>query len=294
MNNYRMYGSIDSILAKSIKLEELIKTQSKLFNLNKLDVGDKVALLQHDFNFYSPLIDISEFKSSEKAYAVINSPGKKITDKINLSKDEVSKLKPELCLLVLLKDFDRYISPEAYHNLSRYGKMEIFTNYPEWVILNTGYVPQLTARLLSDLSERTPSFVDKYVKNLSEHATTDYFWINMIKFDEKYEDIFLQNNHRLTTKTDVRQVFFACPGLVKKINNDVIVNSKLSCKEWALLIDNIIRDNKKMFKNWSLSPELIEIFKLDLTAEVLNGKSTSSRVLKSVMGRLFKSETYTT
>lgn len=138
----------------------------------------------------------------------------------------------------------------------------------------------------------TPEFIDKNITDFTELSTDSEFWLNMIKHNKKYEDIFLVNTRTLITKSEVRHVFRKVPGLVKKIDKNMLLSSKLSSKELLLLIRSITGkyQNKALFTNWDLSDELKEEFKLDLMSEVLSGKSKASTILKNCISSVLSTE----
>jgi hypothetical protein len=67
------------------------------------------------------------------------------------------------------------------------------------------------------------------------------------------------------------------------VTADIIKNSKLSSKEWVMLIKRVMDDNPSVFSQWQLSDELVELLRVDITAEVLNGDSAMSVQFRNVM-----------
>jgi hypothetical protein len=151
--------------------------------------------------------------------------------------------------------------------------------------------PKFTVDNLFFLSKRNQKLVDTYITDFSKLSTNCSFWINMIKYDKKYEDIFITNINSVITKTDIRAVCKEFPHIIKKLDIDILGNSKLSCKEWLLLANSVIYNNPEMFKEWEFNDDLKEAFKLDLTAEMLNGKSSVSRNTQSAMKKLLNGVT---
>jgi hypothetical protein len=100
--------------------------------------------------------------------------------------------------------------------------------------------------------------------------------------------VFLKNTKSLTNKTQVRAVFRKRPELIKKLTADILVDFKLTGKEVVLLISSIMKDHEKKFDGWEFDPEFAETLKLDVMAEMLNGKSKLSKRFQSAMKGVFE------
>lgn len=281
---------IERILFKTIDLEQLIISQPSLFDLSVLDINDKMTLLEHNPKFFLDKINPDELKLYERVLIVLNTQNKKIQSKFVLSEYDILHVHPDQYYQLLLQNFSKYIRKDRFSELSKTYQVDIFIREPMWVINNIGTIPKLTFDTLSELSRRKPNFIDTYITEFSTYSTGQYFWRNMIKYKSIYEELFLKNTKSLSTKTDVRQVFRKYPHLIKKLNKDIIEDSKLTCKEWILLCNSIIVEHPLIFKNWDFSDELKEIFKLDLMAECLTGESKISIKSKNAMKNLFKKD----
>lgn len=284
------------ILAKIIDLVKLCKSQSDLFKFSKLHIDDKIRLLKSDPKFYFDKIITDKLSLADKVhilYSINNLKSPYIIDNLILTPDEVKSLNQASYFKLLKVDFKRYIDLERFKNLSKHSQADLFCYEPAWVIANIGKSPKLTSDTLVSISARKPSFIEEYITDFSNLATVEQFWENMFKYNKKYEDIFINNTKSLITKTDVRSVIRARPSLIKKLNLDIICNSKLSCKEWILLCDGVMsqRYNLKFFKDWEFSDDMKEAFKLELTAEILSGKSKLSKRFSSAMSDLLKNNT---
>ena len=144
---------------------------------------------------------------------------------------------------------------------------------------------------MEGLARRKPSFVDSFVTDLSGYTTTMDFWRYMFKFNKnKYEPLFFKHTNTLTTKTEVRGLIRAHPRLIKDLTPDYTIDSKLTVKEWILLCNTVMNDNRnqKIFDGWEFPPDLQEAFKIDLTMEMLNGKSKLSKRFQTAMNKVLK------
>lgn len=281
---------IRAILAKAVDLESLVRGNTELFDFSSLDVRDKLELLKLDPGFYADMIDVSAFKPDEKVYVLLNSK-KAIADKVILSEDELKKVPDNLYgeLIKVKAYFAKYARADRYPKMLKADQQEVFLAEPEWVMASVDKPPKLTSERLRELARRKPAFIQSYISDFSGMSTTADFWKAMIKFNESYKEIFLKNTKALITKTDVRNVVWHYPELIKKLDGDVLADSKLTCKEWLLFANTIIEANKNnIFDDWQFPEEVVEIFKLDLTAEMLNGKSTMSVRFQNAMKGVFK------
>jgi hypothetical protein len=280
----------ESILRKAINLENLVKTNPELFDFSKLDIEEKAKLLDGNTKLYMDKIPVAGLSLKDKAFLLLRVKSKAFLKTITLTDEEVQRLLPQQYFEFLKRDFKRYISLDKYENLSKYQQSEIFTMEPEWVIENVKKTPKLTSDKLSEIAHEKPSFIDSHITDYSVFSTSAFFWLSMIKYDKKYEMIFLKNTHTCITKTDVREVCRKNPEIIKKLDKDILADSKLTCKEWVLLTNSIMNNNEKKFEDWEFSDDLIGIFKLDLMAEMLTGKSKISKRFQSAMKNVFDKE----
>jgi hypothetical protein len=281
------WNMIENILKQAINLEELVKTNPELFDFSKLDIEDKAKLLDADTKFYMGRIPLGTLSLKDKAYLILRVKSKVFQKTISLTNEEVQKLIPSQYFEFLKQDFKRFIRKERFEDLSKFQQGEIFTMEPEWVIKNIDKVPKLTSDKLYEIACKKPSFIDTNITDFSGFSTSYLFWDRMIKYDKKYQDIFLKNTNTCITKTDVRNVCRTHPEVIKKLDKDILADSKLTCKEWVLLTNSIMNKNEKKFESWDFSDDLIGIFKLDLMAEMLTGKSKISKKFQSAMKNVF-------
>ena len=276
-------GEIPEILAKTIDMDVLVKKHPELFDFKKLDKEEKVALINHQPKFFFdkiyPLVD----NVSEKVYFMthLKSVYRK---KIELTDDEIKSVPLSSYPSLLKVDFEKYIRVEKFNALGKMVQGKIFVNQPEWVLTNASDPPKLTRETLDTLSAKNPAFIEKYVmSNIEKYSLSEFFWTRMIKYNSKYEDVFLHNTDLCCSKTDVRAVFWSHPLLVKKVTKEMLLDSKLTCKEWILLVDQILKACSKQFTGWEFSDELKDTIRLDLTAEMLTGKSKLSKRFQNAM-----------
>ena len=198
------------------------------------------------------------------------------------------KLSNNLSIKYILDKFDDCISVDLYNKLDKQNKIEIFLYNPSWVLTNIKIIPKLSSKQLNDISVRKPKIIEQYITDFTKLSTRYSFWCNMIRYDSKYKEIFLKNIKYCTNKTEARHVIYEYPELITMLNENIINNSKLTCKEWLATI-KFVMDNDKddTFKDWKFSDNMIEIFKLDIMAEVIKGKSTLSPQLRNAMKIVF-------
>lgn len=282
---------VKEILTKALNLDDLLYNHSNVFDFSRITIQDKVTLLNINYTRFCKFIDLSGLSANDKAYAATHLSLRAARHAITFSEDDLKKMPFDAYVsLVSIKGNEKYLRTEIYDKLLKTQKAEIFLTYPTWVV-SSGYEnPKLTKYNLNELSSRSPGFIESYVSNFSNLSTSDVFWKNMIKYNEKYKKIFLENTNSCTTKTDVRSVVWAYPDIIKLIDADILQSSKLTCKEWVLLISTVMNSAawEKYHKDWEFSEEVAEMFKLDLMAEMLNGKSSLSIRFQNAMGSVFR------
>lgn len=281
---------MEYILKKIIKLDEVVKIHPELFDFSKLDIEDKAKLLDSNTKFYIDKIPVHNLPLRDKAYLLLRVKSKAFQKTVTMTVEEVHKLLPQQYLDFLKRDFKQYITKEKFEGLSRYQQGEIFTMEPEWVIENIEKTPKLTSDKLEEIATKNPAFIDKHIIDYSEFSTSYHFWIKMMKYNKKYEETFLKNTNSCITTADVRNVCRNKPELIKKLDKDILANSKLTCKQWVLLCNEIMGNNEKLFESWEFSDDLIDIFKLDLMAEMLTGKSKLSKRFQNAVKYIFEKE----
>jgi len=281
--------TVADILKESLDIYSLLKTNPEIFNFKRLSPSNLAKLINIEPKFFDRVINEVHFSASDKVKIIVNLTKTALANKIILTEDELKSL-PHLAYSSLLsKSFKKYARADLWGKLTRDEKSFLFIDNPKWVLDNVGEIPVLTAERLLELSVSKPEFVDKNISDYTKLSTNSQFWLDMIKFDEKYKLIFLKNTNSCITKSDIRGIIKGHPDIIKSLDASILENSKLTCKEWVLLITPLMKQYRSMFKDWKLSPELVNIINLDLTAEMLTGKSTIStqftRALNFINGK---------
>jgi hypothetical protein len=281
---------LNSILAKTLDLGKLIKKDPSLFDLSKLSTFEKLHLLRTDESFYKNKITL-KLSAIEKYDILTNSVYADYRPYATLSDKELEKLNDYSYQTLIYVD-STYLKKERVEKLSAYYKNVLFLKYPEKIYKLIGYLPKLDSYTLDSLAHTNPKFLDKISPNWQEFTTNANFWRRMIKFNKKYETIFLDNMNRLLNKTELRNVITAYPHLIKSLTDERMKNSKLTYKEWVLLISRTIslKKNEKIFNGWEIPTELEEIIRLELTTEMLTSKSKSSKVFHKAMKSVFEED----
>lgn len=294
----RKTDSVSLALANALKgdLHLVLKSNPELFDFSALSIQDKITLTRYDIKEYGDIISKCPLSAADKVTLLINLDTKAAKKLFILTHDEVKSLSPTNYFYLLKVDFDRYISAEKFTELPRSQKSEIFLDNPEWLIKNNFEI-KLTSEVMTSLAVRKPAFIEKNISDFSNRSLDSYFWIRMIKYNPKYGNIFLNNTKSTDNKTSIRSVVRAYPDLIKKLDGNILQNSKLTTKEWILLADSVINVHPRKFKDWEFSDEMKEIMRLDLTVEMLSGKSKLStrfqRAMNGVLSETTEEDTNT-
>lgn len=277
-------AALQEVLKKCVDLDVLYQSHPELFDFTDLSLTEKMQLLMHDAKtFYDKVIG-KGFSPSDKVSILLKVKNKFIQSRIIIDEDDIDKMSLNAYARLLESDYSRYIRIEKFKKINNYDRVEWFLKEPQWFIDNLpNDVQSFTMERLTRISYNKASFIDSYITDFSHYSTSDIFWINMIKYDSKYLDIFLENTKTLITKTDVRQVCRQFPQILKNITPENIEDSKLTKKEWVLLSREIIKKNPKVLKGWEFSDEMKESFKHDLMVEMLNGKSKVTKPFTRAM-----------
>jgi hypothetical protein len=281
----RARDRVDEILISIFDVDSALMQTPNLFDFKSLPTQYRIELLSMDYARFSKFIDTSLLSVNEKVSIILQNTAREkalgLTEAnlVQLVRTSLGRLQYGS----LVKVLPEYIRKDLYKHLCQTDQICYFINHPEWVIENIPECPKLRRCDIDGLAQTAPSFIDTYVKDFSQLSTSSRFWVSMINHSTRYRDIFLNNTHSCGTKTDVRQVMYRCPGLIKMVTADIIKNSKLSSKEWVMLIKRVMDDNPSVFSQWQLSDELVELLRVDITAEVLNGDSAMSVQFRNVM-----------
>lgn len=284
---------VREILAKTIDLEKLVKEKPELFSLNDLHISDKIDLLHYDPKFYYTKLDIENSKPELKVDILGNKRLKALHKNIVITDNEVDSLKADIYNRLLKIDFQKYIKKERFAKLSKSDKAEWFISQPTWYVENMDELPRLTSEKLWMLAASAPKFIDTHISDFSSYSTRSDFWLRMIRYNEKYKEVFLRNTKTLITATDVRAVIWAYPDIVKKLDATIMADSKLTIKQWVLLIGQLRESYKsgKELEGWDFDDSQKETIRLDITADLLMGKATNSKRFSGAVSKvLTKSE----
>jgi len=278
-----------TVLSGLIDLGKLVSTNPELFNFASLAFHQRLDLIRCDIVKYSFLLD-RDLTASEKFQILSDKALRKLHKTYELTEDDLLSLNDYQYEELISQDFTKYIRKDKFLTLGKRTQANLFKKHPDWYVTEISATdhPKLTSDTLHSLARSNPAFVVNYIKDFSKLSTIADFWRLMIKFDSNYKKIFLENTKSLINKSEVRSVFWAHPTLVKLIDETMITNMKLSSKEILLLIDQIIKNNAKLFADWEVSAELKEALKFDITAELLIGTSKSSKRLTSSLNAVTK------
>lgn len=270
-----------NILKTYIDIDKAFKLYPDLFHLKSCSVQQKIDLIICEPDMFFEHIGKLSLSADQRLDLLRKTTDKKVHALFALSDSDIDRLSPAVYADLLETNFKKYISLARYEKLSKSYQEKVFIKNPNPVFKLTGKLPErLTSQGLLQLAQNNPSFVSKNIRDFSNLKTESYFWIKMIGYNYNvYTDLFMKNTNSLINKSEVRYVFYKCPELIKLITPEFTETSKLTIKEWALLCNNIIKDdrNEKHFKYFSFSKELIEHFDLNQSVCALMG--TSSKVL---------------
>lgn len=286
-----MSGS--ELIRRYIDIEKLVKSNPELIQFNKMSTDELGILLESNPSFYTPylipLIDTVSRKIIILSY-LSNTNDKTVRKMFSLTESEILEINNIQYHSLLRSDFITYFRKEKFDKLSKSIQSEIFLNSPNSFLKKLNFIPKLTIDTLNALSRKYPKFISDYNIDFTDVSTSSYFWIKMIKHNKKYEDIFMYNTKSVTTKSDVRYVIKTFPRLLKKLDNNILQDSKLTVKEWILLSNSVMKSNIKEFKDWSYPSEVKEILKIDLMAEVLSGKSKITKISQNAISNITKED----
>ena len=276
-----------AILGKSINIKKLYETNPELFDITKLDIRDKIKLMQIDKKYVSTL-NIDKMSIKDRV-AILGNTANDIRKHITFSDAELLKIpKTDYDNTVLLLNFKKYAIKSRIEKLSNANSLHFFIRNTSWYIDNGVKFPRPSAYDLTNLARSKPALVNQYFTDFTNLSTTFGFWVNMFNYDPKYKSIFINNTKSCLTKSEVRAVIYDCPGIVKLLTPTLMNDSKLTCKEWVLLIHDVTMHGHcdAELKDFNFSDEMKESIKQDLTAEILTGKSTSSKTLNKVLNNM--------
>lgn len=267
----------DHILCKCVDMRALLASEPALFNFSLLSDHDLLKLLI-DNPDYVDYVDVSKLNSYVRVAIAINTKSNKsLAKKIILTDDDFARITTANYIDLIIKN-KKYLSKVKYEDSSVSVKRSVFELYPEWVMDNGLEIPKLTVRCKDNMttSRSKLDFMDKNFDLFLQGSTSAMFWVNLIKYNSKYETIFLKNINSLQSKTEVRSVFYSYPNIIKEVTDETIVNSKFNSKDWVLLFRCILAK----VDNYSLPDELKELLKMDVFQEALSGDITVSTRLK--------------
>jgi len=280
------YGSTKSILSGCLKdIVELAKSQPELFSFTNLSLSEKIALLNNVPEVASKI----KFSSiGEKVYAIegVNVSASKL---ITLTTKELEVLSDAQKSRLMAKDPKKYFDIDLYKGMGVRAQGNLFAQIPKRILDAGQPVPsKLTSGDLSTLIQSNKWVFDKHITDFTGFSTYANFWLKLIKHDEKFKEVFIKYASTCSTKTDIREVIRKHPDIIKLLTVDNIAKSKLTVKQWALFIAGM--SEKNALSDWEMDDTLREVMMLDLTAEMLTGKSTQSKQLQRAINKLKKQE----
>lgn len=272
-------------LRQYVKLDNL--DYAKDLDLNRIAPQDWVTLLREDVKSFLPLLNSLD-NSLNVRVQVISEIGNYIADRIALTTEEIPLIPRDLYTRLLEQKGLKYFNPESVEALPTRDKQSIFLSHPVDFLDKVGYIPKLSSRSLDVLARNHPDFIDEHFDEIVKDAVTDStFWGRLIRYDKKFKLRFLENTKTLDNKTSFRQVVRTYTDIVKLVKVEHLIDSKLTNKDWALFLNEIIlteqSDEQSVLKGWSLPNDILAELEMGLSSEVLSGKSTmSKRVGKSM------------
>lgn len=277
--------------ALTATIDELFIAHPEYFDLAKLTPAQKADVLHNNAKLYVDHIAALKLNQNDKLTILTwsNRTPAIISKKITFSDIELKKLTISQYMKLIKHNFDIYIRADIYNSMTKDKQSAVFEMNPGWVIKTTGVMPKLTQNVLNTIAYKSPKLIEEHCTDFTKISTNSWFWENMIEYDSKYEQIFISNTRSCSTKTDVRTVIKQFPRLIKLLTLDIIDDSKLTGKEWALLIDLVMRQNAKEFVGFKLPDDITEYLDFDLSVSILKGKG-SKRLQKATKNLLVKEE----
>lgn len=279
--------STADILRYAIDLGELIKDQPELFNFDGICLNDKINLCL-DYPELKPHLKIT---ANDRLHAtlVLNATQLKSSG-LYADKQDIIDSNDSLYVALVAKS-KTYFDIERYRKCSDRAKGELFTLVPKKVLDEKEPVPRLISSnnmyLLSNSNIWV--FKDGHITDFEKYKTDSAFWNNLLANDYKFfSPIFIANLKHMTLATDVRRVFDRFPELFKLLDENVIVDTPLTPKQWALFINS--KKGSTKLKDWVIPAEFKEAVRLDIMSDVLSGKSKLSKVLQNAISDVLKEE----
>jgi len=279
--------NLNDVLTKILDINKLFTEHPEYFSLNNLMLDEKVVLINSNPEVYFDTL-VKNLHPSEKLYLLKNITNKIYLKKLEFSDEEIKKLNKSDLGLLVKTNVKKYLKVDIYNKMSNAAKVEIFLIDKNWVMNNIKEIPKLSEGNITELARQDPEFIDKNISDFSKYSTTHRFWNYMIKHDGKYRKIFLSYADTISTKTEVRSIVYSHPTIIKELDQNNIITAKLTCKEWIYLINDVMESKPLVFKDWQFSDDLAEVLKLDLTSEMLTGKSKLSTRFQNLMKKFFK------
>lgn len=269
--------NLNTILSPGINAKNLLLYNFRYIDFNKINNDDLGNYISSHF-LVSEKIDIINNLYHNKLIKVIN--------KIQFSDSEL--------LYLHIDEYERLIdkNPKFFRKsvidlMSVYSKSRLLARYTSLFIKNECTLPEkISNRWLNTLAATDTKVVEQYITDFSKISVTSTFWCSLMSYDKKYEDIFLENMHTCSTKTELRNIFYNRPILLKKLTINHLENNKLTFKEMSLLISSIISKNNaknKPLYNWKLPDDIVDFLKFQIAYEILDGTSKKTNRLKGAL-----------
>lgn len=287
--NYDVYfDRLDDRLApfyyNAHTLVTLMKENPGVVKMSRIPQGTLATCLHLDFDlFVNRLADLPLDTRIFLLCRFMND--KRLNDIITISDKDVDITTKSQYATLLIIDFEKYIRKDKYNELSDNQKADLFIKHANWLAKHYGVPENLNGYALSRIAFHAPKVFNKH---LSNHVCNEsYAWIALIELNSKYKSHFLKNLGSLCNATYIRQVFYKYPELIKELTPNMIIDARLSVKQWILLISKLVEKHPEHFVNWAFPEEMISILKEELLSEVLSGKSSKSKILSNKMKHLF-------
>jgi hypothetical protein len=269
--------NLNTILSPGIRAKNLLLYNSRYIDFNKID-NDNLG------NYISSHFTVSE--KIQLIYNLYNDKLIKVINKIEFSDSELLSINNVQYQAII------DINPKLFRKsvidlMPSSSKYRLFSRYPSLFIENKCNLPEkISNRWLNVIAMTDAKLVEQNITDFSKISVTSTFWCSLISYDKKYEDIFLENMHTCSTKTELRNIFYTHPTLLKKLTANHLGNNKLTFKEMSLLLSTIISKNSaknKPLYNWKLPDDIVDFLKFQIAYEILDGTSKKTNRLKGAL-----------
>lgn len=284
-------SSTDRIILSYLDIEKALKNHIDLFDFSDLvkHTSDIIFLLDSQYKHtILSRIDLNKLTPEVKVKILTRVDNKEVKDKITLSVNEITRLDKCYYCQLLCIDFKKYIHIPSYTALSNYDQVRIFLSNPELVASTVKVIPNISIDTLTTHSKQAKfrPIIQTYVMPCISKMKTSYmFWTNMINYNEENKKLFVKHMNNCATKTDIRSVFKHYPELIFDLTVDDFQNSKLTSKDWVLLIKALKSQDSKV-NSWVPNNQIYEFLSQGVCIDVLMGVSTTSIHVKKALSMI--------